>query len=242
MNTAGERSEHIPLDAQAAASIAADLKRCVEQLEIPLGIAIDDHQLQLLGNYCQLLWAWNEQINLTRHTTAELFVARDLLDAARLAATLEEGEKVLDFGSGCGVPGIPLMILRPDTMVHLCDSVQKKAKVLTAITKELGLATRVWDTGVVQVVSRQKYNTLTARAVAPIAKMCTWLGPYWGRFGRVLTVKGKSWTDERAEARHLGKLKHVQLRKLDEYPTPGRDGLSVVLQLRLERRENFSPD
>ena len=82
------------------------------------------------SDIAQLLWEWNEKINLTRHTDYEKFVGRDLVDSLAFAEFLEQGEKVLDVGSGGGVPGVVLAIVRPDLKISLSDSVGKKAKVL----------------------------------------------------------------------------------------------------------------
>jgi 16S rRNA (guanine527-N7)-methyltransferase len=81
-----------------------------------------------IADYCSELWDWNTRVNLTRHTTPELFVKRDLLDSWHVCKLLEQNEEVLDVGTGSGVPGILIAILRPDTQVTLCDSVAKKAK------------------------------------------------------------------------------------------------------------------
>ena len=67
------------------------------QIELP------GEQIALLERYCELLWQWNEKINLTRHTDYERFVARDLVDSLAFAEFLKPGEKVLDVGSGGGV-------------------------------------------------------------------------------------------------------------------------------------------
>lgn len=192
---------------------------------------IADDRYELLARYCQELWGWNEKINLTRHTTPELFVHRDLLDTYRLVKHLEPNERVLDFGSGSGVPGLTSVILRPDLDMKLCDSVLKKAKVLEEIAASLKLPVVVYGLNVKEVLEEQTFHTLTARAVGSISKMVTWLKPYWGRFGRLLTIKGPSWVEERGEARHMGILQDQQLRKLDEYEVPGHHSASVILQI-----------
>ena len=207
--------------------IATELREHAERC----GIAIDTDRYELLSRYCSLLWEWNTKINLTRHTTPELFVKRDLLDTWHLVQHLEHNERVLDFGSGCGVPGLTAAILRPDLRVQLCDSVQKKARVLEDIATRLKMQIKVNPCNVTAVLPKDRFNTLTARAVGSISKMCTWLEPYWSRFDRLLTIKGPSWVEERGEARHLGQLHSIVLRKKVEYPMPERDGTSVILQL-----------
>ena len=96
-------------------------------------IALPSDRVRALEAYCQLLWKTNEQLNLTRHTTYDLFATRDVWDVVQLSEALDAGEEVLDVGSGGGVPGVPLAILRPDLDVSLCESVAKKARALESI-------------------------------------------------------------------------------------------------------------
>ena len=75
------------------------------------GLSVTDSQAAQLAQYCRLLWDWNSRLNLTRHTNWELFVTRDLLDTIRLAEHVPHGVKVLDVGSGGGVPGVVLALI-----------------------------------------------------------------------------------------------------------------------------------
>ncbi len=58
----------------------------------------------MLRDYCELLWQWNQRMNLTRHTDYDRFVSRDLVDTLELADLIDTGVEVLDFGTGGGVP------------------------------------------------------------------------------------------------------------------------------------------
>ena len=82
-----------------------------------LRLAVDPDAMPRLASYAERLWAWNEKLNLTRHTDAATFVARDVADAAAIVPHLAAVERVLDVGTGGGVPGIVLAILRPDLHV-----------------------------------------------------------------------------------------------------------------------------
>src|SRR5262249_39960776 len=100
------------------------------------GVNLEPEQIAGLDRDTTPRWDWNERLNLTRHTSYEKFVARDVADSVQLAQLLEPKECVLDVGTGGGVPGTVIAILRPDVQVELCDSVAKKAKAVAAIVDE----------------------------------------------------------------------------------------------------------
>lgn len=205
------------------------LKEAAERVGIT-GIA--DDRWPVLNKYCELLWDWNTKINLTRHTTFDLFAQRDLLDSWKLAQLLKENEEILDIGTGGGVPGVVVAILRPDLDVSLCESVGKKANVVESIVKSLKIQAPVFPTHVQKVLDDFRYDSLVVRAVGPLIKLCRWMDEYWHTFGRLLAIKGPKWVEERGEARHHGLLKNIELRKADSYRMPGTNSESVILQLK----------
>jgi 16S rRNA (guanine527-N7)-methyltransferase len=198
-------------------------------------IELPADQIERLDAYRVALWEWNEKLNLTRHTTLDKYVARDLVDTLELSKLLGEGERVLDVGSGGGVPGLPLAILRPDLKVSVCESVAKKANVLQAIVEDLSLPVKVYPARVEQVIDPkaggQKFDTLIARAVAPMWKFLFWLKPHSDTFGRLLLIKGPGWIAERGEARHRGLMRGFDLRRVEEYTTPRTDAISTILSI-----------
>jgi 16S rRNA (guanine527-N7)-methyltransferase len=209
------------------------------------GIPLDLPQVALLNRYRDALWRWNEQLNLTRHTTLAKFVGRDVVDSWELAKLIPPGRRVLDVGSGGGVPGLVIAILRPDLRITLCESTQKKARVLEAMIQELGVSVEAFGCRAEELLALRTFDVVVARAVAALAKLLTWFAPHWDAFDELLLIKGRSWVDERAEARHLGLLKHLDLRKAVVYAMPpleegGAEGESTIL--RLARRDAASPD
>lgn len=212
--------------------------RCVKSSAAPLAAAMARHEIELpddqierLALYCRALWDWNTKLNLTRHTDYEKFVGRDLVDSLLFARQLAECEKVLDVGTGGGVPGVVLAILRPDLDVSVCDSVGKKARAVADIVAQLDLCVPVYAQNVQLVLEQWRGDTLVARAVARLQKILTWLKPHWGSFHRLLVLKGPAWVAERGEARHRGSLKGMCLRKLATSPLAGTESESVLLQI-----------
>ncbi len=203
-----------------------------------LATALTRHQIELpppqvavLERYCTLLWDSNTKINLTRHTDYEKFVARDLTDSLAFAQFLSPEEKVLDVGTGGGVPGVVLAVVRPDLRISLSESIGKKARVVADIVGQLGLQTPVRHARAEDVLAEERFDTLLVRAVARLKKLLEWFRPHWKAFDRLLVLKGPSWVDERGEARHYGLLHDLALRKLTSYPLPGTESESVLLQI-----------
>jgi 16S rRNA (guanine527-N7)-methyltransferase len=202
-------------------------------------ISLPKVQVRKLDEYCQLLWSWNERINLTRHTDYDKFVSRDVVDSLALAEFLKTGEKILDVGTGGGVPGIILAILRPDLNIELCDSTGKKTLAVSEILQEMRLDLPVHHAKAETILAEKgrRYTTLTIRAVSRMVQLLRNLSPFWSSFERMLLVKGPKWIAERGESRHYNLLTKVALRRLKTYPTKISETEtvdSVILQLCLK--------
>lgn len=237
----GHRADSAPGGAASANSTADSTAGAADTLHAALarhGFVLPDEQVAQLDRYCRLLWQWNERLNLTRHTTYEKFVSRDLSDTLALAAQLEPHQRVLDVGSGSGVPGIPLAIVRPDLKVSLVDSVAKKCRALADIVAELGLDVPVHNSRVQDLLagmppSAAPLDVLVARAVGQLERLLSWLQPHIGRaFDTLLLVKGPQWVEERHLARQKRLLEGLELRKVAAYHVPGMDAESVILRIR----------
>jgi len=218
-----------------AEPVEPDFPPLVAELQAALAaqqIEASAEQVELLDRYRRLLWSWNERMNLTRHTTLEKFVGRDVVDSHELGKLLEQGERVLDVGTGGGVPGVILAILRPDLLVSLCESTQKKARAVDAIVSELDLPIKVFPNRAEEVLEVTTFDTLMARALAPLAKILTWLGPHWEAFDQLLMIKGPAWVEERGAAREAGLMRDLELRKAASYQAPVTGAESVILSIR----------
>jgi 16S rRNA (guanine527-N7)-methyltransferase len=195
------------------------------------GIDANATQVERLDRYRQLLWSWNERMNLTRHTTLEKFVGRDVVDSFQLAQQLKRGERVLDVGTGGGVPGVILAILRPDLSVTLCESTQKKARAVEAMVNELDLGVPIYPTRAEEVLEIKTFDSLVARALAALPKVLTFLSPHWEAFDQLLLIKGPSWVQEQSDAREQGLLRGLQLLAAATYRSAQTGAESTILKV-----------
>ncbi len=196
------------------------------------GIGIPEERLPLLERYVQLLWSWSKRINLTRHLTYELFVCRDVVDATEAARCLEHGETVLDVGTGGGLPGVLIALLREDLQVFLCDSVEKKARAVAEIAHQLALPVTVLAGRGEQIVRFVPFDTLTARAVAPLERLLGWFSGRSATYKRLLVFKGPTWKQELEKARRNSRLKNFSFKLAAKYRSPSRTTVHAILEFR----------
>jgi len=120
---------------------------------------------------------------------------RHILNCAVVAELLPDGARTVDIGSGAGLPGIPLVLARPDLSVVLVESLARRVDWLREVVEDLGLPVtvergRAEDSGV-----RTRWegaDVVTARAVAPLARLAGWALPLLRPAGTLLALKGRS--------------------------------------------------
>jgi len=143
-----------------------------------------------LWKYLQLLARWNQAYNLTAVRDPDEMVTRHLLDSLVIAPWLQ-GPRVLDIGTGPGLPGIPLAVTHPELSFTLLDANAKKTRFVTQAIGELGLKNaEVVQTRVENYRPEQKFDTLVSRAFASIADMLAGARHLSAEHGRFLAMKG----------------------------------------------------
>lgn len=124
---------------------------------------------------------------------------RHLLNSAVLGELVPDGCRVLDVGSGAGLPGIPLAIARPDLTIVLLESMARRVTWLHEVIAELELAVTVYRGRAEEPRVRSELggnDVVTARAVAPLGRLVQWALPLVAPGGRLLAVKGASAEEE----------------------------------------------
>lgn len=122
-----------------------------------------------LGAYVSLFIRWNGHINLSSFRSEDEIITRHLIESIAVARRLPQGiASLLDFGSGGGLPGIPIAICRPEIAVTLAESQNKKAAFLQEAVRVLGMRAQVWARRAETLC--EVFDCVTLRAVDRMAR------------------------------------------------------------------------
>jgi len=116
--------------------------------------------------YLELMIRWNARLNLTSIREASEIVRRHFVECAFVAQHLPtDSESLLDYGSGAGLPGIPIAICRPEIRVTLAEAHGKKASFLREAVRAVGTDSEVYDGRVENIPTARQFHAVSLRAV-----------------------------------------------------------------------------
>lgn len=171
-------------------SLAAQLQAGLAALGLELAAATQSRLL----DYVALLKKWNATYNLTAIRNESDMVTQHLLDSLSLLPAVKEsalaGRRWADVGSGAGLPGIPLAIVRPDLDMTLIETVEKKSAFQRQAKIELGLANVSVVTGRVEDVPGGRFDVVMSRAFADLTDFTRLAGHLAAPGGRLYAMKG----------------------------------------------------
>ncbi len=136
---------------------------------------LTDQQVEQFSKLEELYTTWNAQINVISRKDIEELYLRHVLHSLGIAKVqaFKPGSKILDIGTGGGLPGIPLAILFPETQFHLIDSIGKKIKVVQGVADALGLENVKAEHGRAEKVKDQ-FDFIVSRAVTNMNDFVKW--------------------------------------------------------------------
>lgn len=153
----------------------------VESILRKNGLVLPETFHQALSGYAAMLREWNGKVNLISRKDEENLFEAHILHSLSIPILFDipVGRRVLDIGTGGGLPGIPLAILRPDLHVVLLDSIKKKTMVLEDIVSRLPVGNVSILTGRAEELGKKlaaadKVDIVVARAVAPATDLLKW--------------------------------------------------------------------
>lgn len=166
--------------------LAGELRAGSEEL----GISLQQSQYDQLLEYLRLLAKWNQVYNLTAITEPRKMLSHHLLDSLSLMPSLLQANKVLDVGSGAGLPGIPLAIAMPSTIWIMLDSNARKTRFIRQAIAHCGLRNaQVVQSRVQDYHAPDSLDFIVSRAYAPLADFCDSVAHLLTPKTRLLTMK-----------------------------------------------------
>ena len=167
----------------------------------PGAAAVFGDRLPAIESFAALLATAGVERGLLGPREAPRLWERHLLNCAGLADLVEDGQVVLDLGSGAGLPGLVLAIQRPEVQVVLVEPLQRRATFLSEAVEQLGLRNAlVRRARAEELHGKVEVDVVTARAVAPVERLAGWALPLLHAGGRLLAMKGEQAATELSAA------------------------------------------
>ncbi len=211
-----------------------------------LGLAASAAQVGAMQAYLALLRRWNQTYNLTAIRDPKAMLTHHLADCLAAVAALERAEaaaagrsqgakptgaeRILDVGSGGGLPGVLLAIFRPTDTVICLDAVAKKVAFVRQIAGSLGLPNLHAEHARIEQWRGQPCDVITARAFATLADLTRLTGPLLAEGGRWMAMKGQTPDSEIAELTAEAEVFHVE-----RILVPGLDAQRCIVWMRRRR-------
>ena len=172
----------------------------LEELE-KNNLKLDENKIKTFYDYMLGILDWNDKINVTAITDEREFIRKHFVDSLTVCRDIEDGESVIDVGTGAGFPGIPIKIVKENSKVTLIDSVNKKLNVIRNISEEINLQnleiihTRAEDLANKEEY-REKFDVVTTRAVSNFSTIVEYMLPFIKVGGKAICMKGPNFKEE----------------------------------------------
>lgn len=160
-----------------------------------LGVVIDDEVVGKLLNYLSLLRRWNATFNLTAVRDPQAMLVQHLLDCLAILPSLghrlPRGGRVLDVGSGGGLPGVPIAAVMPEVEVTCVETVGKKAAFIRQVAGAMAMPNLHAVHARVEALDAGAFDVITARAFATLGELTRLTGHHLASAGAWMAMKGR---------------------------------------------------
>ena len=168
-------------------SLLIQLQAMLEKTELSLPIEQQNKLIQLV----ELLAKWNKAYNLTSVRDPQQMLVKHIMDSIVVSPHLQ-GQRLIDVGTGPGLPGLPLAILNPDKQFVLLDSLGKRLRFIRQAVLELGLSNVEFvQSRVEEYHPDDKFDVVLSRAFASLEDMLFWCKHLPNKTGHFLALKGQ---------------------------------------------------
>ena len=205
-----------------------NFNKIIIELSKKINVKIDESMCKQFYQYMKLLLEWNEKINLTAITEENEVIIKHFIDSLTIFKYIEDGETIIDIGTGAGFPGIPLAITKKENKITLVDSLNKRINFLLNVKKELNLNnveaihSRIEEIGKNNNY-REQYNIVTSRAVAKLNVLLEYMMPLVKVGGMCICMKGSNIDDEIEQSKNALNILGGKVIKIDKMMLPNTD-------------------
>ena len=204
------------------------------------GAELSGETLGRLRAYRDMLAEWNQRMDLTSVPEEEIplrHLGDSLLPVFSYPELFPSGASLADVGTGAGLPGLPIAIVRTDLQVTLIESMRKRCEFLSAVRETLGLpnvrilCVRAEEAGRDRAL-RERFDRTVSRAVAAAPVLLEYLLPLTKAGGSALCWKGPALRDELAQGTRAARILGGEAEEIIPAPIPGRDWEHLLLPIR----------
>ncbi|MEG1710820.1 MAG: 16S rRNA (guanine(527)-N(7))-methyltransferase RsmG [Clostridia bacterium] len=198
------------------------------------GIVVNNDKLTLINKYYEMLVEYNNRFNLTSVTDFDAVMKLHFLDSMLGIKSIPQGAKICDVGSGAGFPGAVIALMRNDVTVTLMDSLTKRISFLEDLVCVLRLKNvnsvhiRAEDAGKINSEYREKYDVVTARAVAKLNTLAEYCLPLVRQGGRFIAYKSEI-EEEATQAKSAIKILGGVISEVKLFTLPDGEKRSLVI-------------
>ena len=196
-------------------------------------INITDNMIEKFNQYFDLLISYNERVNITRITERDEVFSLHFYDSIMASLKIDNKEsKVLDIGSGAGLPAIPLKIVYDTLDITMVDSVNKKVIFLENVIDKLNLkGIRALHERIEKLNNKNYYDYVTVRALSSVKDIINYSYQYLKKGGKIIALKGmKKVNAEIEEAKDIIKNKGFIVDDIMPYNVLDRSYCLLVLK------------
>lgn len=195
-------------------------------------LVLDSAKRSRLEQFISLFEAENHKLNLCKFGSRDEFRSRHVMDSCESSQFLRGAQKVLDLGTGGGLPGLVLASLHTDIEFTLVDSINKKCDTVREMADKLGLDNVQVVCGRAEELGhdlREKFDVVIARALAPLPTLLEFAAGFVRCGGYFLAYKGPKYQDELSVSKHAIEVLNLELEKNHHYKLPDDEIERVIL-------------
>lgn len=219
-------------------------KKMLKKYLVSAGIRHGERKINKVISYLDIVTEKNKVINLIGTKNKEDILARHIFDSLSLLSIYSGelgGRRIIDIGTGAGLPGIPLAIFLTESNIVLLDKTRKKTRFLKETAEELKLKNIEVITGRAEEISRErqyreKFDVVLARAVTKISILLELAIPFCIINGKIIFYKSKKVFDEIKDHNKVVSKLGGEFKNLYEVKVPELEGFRAFLVLRKIRK------